>query len=508
MRKTDLRGSALVTAAIAALALGIAGCSTGSNDQGGTPGSLILSRTAIAVTPGMSETVTVRSANGDQAVGTFDATSGGASIAGVAASGSAVTVTGAAPGSCAIRITDPNGDYSDLAVQVYDPTSMDAGDLRIAVTDDFTLADDESGTMGISAWTPAPPAGYYALGSYYTVGAATNPSGNAAVLVVKDDSAGHDALAIPTSWSNYGNTNGLVNDMPIAGDAYVALGRYGHDWGVGSPPAICVRKDLSVPGSISRIIQSYTVGDKSATLYWCAVEQPDSSAHEGCYLAPGTCGHYIYHGSSGSAADEANNVLCVSLQQLGVSASQSYCPRLTSTETPADETPQLFAKAVLIPCTAISDAAKSVAWQVANSPFYRLERRVFYKRLYFNYNGTSTEQTNSVTIASGVEKAKSDSFHTSTGVSISAEAGVELYGVSAKVTTSLSMEMGYERSSSITELTEKSVATSINTPPGKAVACWQKYNRFILYRHSGTMLQEVASWDIGIDSYVTDQYPD
>jgi hypothetical protein len=506
--KTALRSWPLM--AIALVALALFGCSTGSDPETSTPGSLLLSRPAIAVTAGMSATVTVRSVDGAVASGTYSAASGNESTASAVINGSAVTVTGKAVGTCSVRIANAAGDYSDLAVEVYDPATMDAGDLRLAVVDEFTLAADRASAVGMCIWNPVAPNGYYALGGYMTVGStATNPSGSAAVLVVKDISAAQNALAVAASWNSTTNCLSVFSAHPIAGDGYAALGRYCILFGSSSPSitGVCVRKDLAVSGSISTILKQFTSGPNS--WYWCGIEQPNSSGHDGCYLAPGTFAHYYLLNNAGATTDDgANNVLCVDLQRVGASATQSYVPKLTSYESPPAETPELFSRAVLIPCTAITDSAKSVSWQVANSPFYLLERRVFYKPLYFNYNQTSTEQSNSVTISSGVESSKSTAFHTNTGVSISAEAGIELYAVSAKVTTTLSVEMGYETSSSVTELSEKSVATSINTPAGKAVACWQKFNRYTLYRHDGTSLEAVASWDIGIDNYVTDEYPD
>jgi hypothetical protein len=78
----------------------------------------------------------------------------------------------------------------------------------------------------------------------------------------------------------------------------------------------------------------------------------------------------------------------------------------------------------------------------------------------------------------------------------------------SKVSTTVTTSFGYETMTSVAVLQEKEVNSTINTSPGKAAALWQQYNRFILKRHKGTSLEPVAAWEFGIDSYVTDEYPD
>ena len=137
-----------------------------------------------------------------------------------------------------------------------------------------------------------------------------------------------------------------------------------------------------------------------------------------------------------------------------------------------------------------------------------LERQVFYKLLYHNYNQTSEVQTNSVLIRSGVTTTESESYWNETSISVTVEAGVSIEMFSGKVSTTVSTSFGYESMTSVAELQEKEVSSSINTPPGKAAALWQKFNRYVLKRHNGTTLEPVAAWEFGIDSYVTDEYPD
>ena len=79
---------------------------------------------------------------------------------------------------------------------------------------------------------------------------------------------------------------------------------------------------------------------------------------------------------------------------------------------------------------------------------------------------------------------------------------------SAKVTTTLSQEFGYETQTSVAELNQETYHVSINTPPGTTAALWQQYNVYQLYRHDGHVLELVGAWEFGMHSYVTDQFPD
>jgi len=86
---------------------------------------------------------------------------------------------------------------------------------------------------------------------------------------------------------------------------------------------------------------------------------------------------------------------------------------------------------------------------------------VYYRLLYHNYNQTSETQTNSVTITSGITTTEANRVWNETAISLSVEAGVSIKFVEAKVTATVSRTMGYETETSISELKEKSIATSI-----------------------------------------------
>ena len=202
------------------------------------------------------------------------------------------------------------------------------------------------------------------------------------------------------------------------------------------------------------------------------------------------------------------NVLRVQLPRFNTGPGQDFVPRLADYNTPPTETPPLRAYEMLVPWTLIKDSVFTDMERFAQSPLYRLERQVFYKRIFHNRNNTSVTQHNSVEIKSGVVTTESETFKQSTGISVTVSGGINVGVFSASVETTVSMEMGYESQTSISELQETTIHVDAVTLPGKATAVWQKWTRFIVKRHHGTGLQPVAAWDFGIDSYVIDEFPD
>jgi hypothetical protein len=237
------------------------------------------------------------------------------------------------------------------------------------------------------------------------------------------------------------------------------------------------------------------------------IEVPYCGPHSKAYLAPGG---FIAVSSVYAPVDHPlANVLNVDLQRVAGVTDQGLAPKLTGFSPPSMETPPTMSKALLVPFSVITDLVNNLGWQMDNSPTYRLERQVFYKCLYHNYNQTDVLQQNSYEVVSGISTTESETFRAQVGVSLTAELGVSFSpAVSGKIAATVSYEVGYERLTGITEFQETHRTTSLNIPPGKAGAIWQRFNRFTIYRHSENTVEVVGTQDIGVDSYVTDVYPD
>ncbi len=473
------------------------GCSKDSPTQPPVEqeGSLLLNRLVVSVVPGGNEDVIIHATGTGGTPVSCTITNGNAAVASATLTDSTIHITGLTYGLTNIIVTGAGGKSCTLPVQVYNNIVMDVGDLLIT----YTSAFERNNTI---YWNPIPPEGFHALGTYCLWGGA-DPNGSKAVMVVKAK-PGSDAIAITHTFEGLlpppDDNVGYWKPIPPSG--YTAMGTV-LAWHTNADSAACIRDDLTAAGAADdTIFIEYMYGGYS----WWRVGEPDTGPHDGAYLAPGT--FVIVRGIQPPSAHAVVNVLDVDLPMLAEAPYQDFVPKLTDYDTPPTETAPRLGKAMLVPCTMITDPAHDVAWQVAHSPFYRLERTVYYKLQYHNHNQTSQVQTNDVLIRSGITTTESQRIWNETSISLSVEAGLSFKAFSGKITATVSRNFGYETQSSVTELQEREVSSSINTPPGKAAALWQRFNRYVLYRHNGTALEPVTSWEFGIDSYVTDEYPD
>lgn len=485
---------------------------------------LLLSRLSVAVVPGGSESIVITAVDRNNMREPCSITCDRPDIVSLGHSDSILTLTGITHGSANVTVTSRSNLQRVLPVQVYNHKVLDTGELLVAFVDEFQYRWHDGGSgqpIDGAYYHPVTTDGFRALGSLGQSGY-TSPNGRKAVMVVKARE-GSNALAEPLDytlvWSDQGS--GASNDgsfwTPVPPEGYVAMGTVARA-GYTKPPlsdVVCVRADLTVPGETGAFIwRCYIPFPPILRFKSWMIDPPNAGPHDNAYLATGT---FVAVGSnSGSVSEDppgvhpVMNVLKVTLPLLSQAPYQTIVPTLSGYGAPPEETFPTFARAMLMPCTTVKDSIYSgdPNWRIRNSPFYRLERQVYYKLLYHNHNQTSQTQTNSVLIRSGVTTTESQTYWNSTAISISFEAGISIKMFSSKVTATVTRSFGYEQQTSVAVLQEREVSSSINTPPGKAAALWQQYNRYVLMRHNGTQLEPVASWAFGIDSYVTDEYPD
>ena len=472
-------------------------------------GSILLSKLIVSVVPGGSETVTICAAKPDGTPDSCTITNSDPGVATATLSDSTIQINGISYGTTNITVSSNCDQSCTLPVQVYSPYVLDTGELLITYTDSFMLA---SNIDLYGFWKPIPPEGFHVLGSL-GLSERVNPNGLYAVMAIKAKS-GSDAIAFTDSFRIFASAGFIRIGMfkPIAPLGYKTLGDIVTQTAFMGPliipdSAACIREDLTIPGEAGAHLQDWQ--DFWSNWYSCwNIDQPDLGDHPEAYLVQGT--FIVKPDRDQPEIDPSMNLLKVDLPMLAEAPYQSFVPTLDGFDTPPEETIPVMAKAMLVPCSIINDAAYNddIWWQVANSPFYRLERQVYYKLLYHNHNQTSEMQTNSVTIRSGITTTESQRIWDETMVSLSVQSGLSIKAISGKITATVSHTFGYETQTSVTELQESEITSSINTPPGKAATLWQKYNRYILYRHNGTRLEPVSTWGFGIESYVTDEYPD
>lgn len=497
----------------------VTGCSKDNPTQSSPPetdnSDLLVNYLSVALVKGGTQTIQVDAYDKNANRESFEVTSGNTEIATVTQLDSTLTVSGVNFGSTTITITSNSGKIKGIPVKVYNSQIFETDELLISYAQTFFPPWYCTSYPPPTAFAfPLVTDGFRALGPLcYNADLVTDPNGVYAVMVVKAK-PGSDALASPIDYEFLWGANPDYDIgafwRPVPPDGYKAMGVVAWQ-GYNKPPldaVWCVREDLTVRGEANQEGFINILANGSYLLYTWKTESPVAGPHENAYFAPGT--FVCTYENNPPSVDPAMNVLNVNLPMLAETPYQQYVPKLTGYDPPAGETVPILAREMLVPCTILNDPQYSSdpMWRITNSPFYRLERQVFYKLLYHNHNQTTITQHNSYTRRSGVTTQESNEFWTETGVSVSAEAGVNISVFSAKVSSNVSKALGYSTMTSISELEEEEYESGVDVLPKKAVAIWQRFNRFVLKRHNGTALEPVKVWEFGINSYVTDEYPD
>ncbi|MEV8530210.1 hypothetical protein AB0451_40155 [Streptomyces sp. NPDC052000] len=182
-------------------------------------------------------------------------------------------------------------------------------------------------------------------------------------------------------------------------------------------------------------------------------------------------------------------------------------PRLTSHAAPQPTEP-VTDRAVVVPCTVIKDPGKTVAWQVANSPFYTLERRVnFYPHKHFDNSQGSVEESAPQEVTTGVSTTKGEEFSRRTNITVTASAGIELKGLSAWVQTSVSTELGYSSRYENTQFQELKDTWPLTVPARKSAAMWSPRHEIIALRANGESVGGQGGLVFDVNSRIKTEYP-
>jgi hypothetical protein len=504
-----------LSAVVMVLIIIAAGCKKKSTEETYEP-LLLLNPPSSKVVLGGTEDIVVTATDEYNLPQTFSVKSDDEEIATVTKTDSIITITGKNYGTTNVKVSCGANLTKTFPVQVYDSKIVEAGELLIAFVDKFEYRWNSEGcSLAASFYHPVTTDWFHALGSI-GFDEISDPNGKKWAVVVKAK-PGSDALVPPDSYDFVWNSRGTGADNegsfwnPIPPPGYKALGTVAQR-GFDKPSindVVCVREDLVVDGALGgQFFWGISAGPTKFASY--PIDPPDAGPHDSCYLATGTFVGTEYEPQPPSYP--VLYVLKVMLPMMEEGADQTFAPKLTGYNTPPDKTAPLTSKEMSVPWCIVKDSRWTNIERLAKSPNYRLERQVYYQLMYHNYNQTSEVQTNSVELKSGTKVTESEEWSGEVGISITADRGISLgyaglIGVSNNISVTASVKFGYKTQTSVEELKEKTVTSSINTPPGKAAALWQKYNRFILKRHNGTKLEPVGTWEFGIDSYVTDEYP-
>lgn len=506
---------------MAALLVGTLRCSIPTAPDTDQETLQVMHRT-LSVQVGETAVIPVVALTADGGADTVDVACPAGCVQATVQADQSVLVEGLELGERTLCISCGSGGSANVTVRVYDPRALMTSGLAITYTDQFQWRWDDSGS-GYSQdgafHHPVPPAGYHALGS---IGQSNynSPNGQRAAIVVKEVD-GSGALAAPTDYTQIWNDSGwgATDDgsfwLPVAPAGYRALGVVAQS-GYGKPSlddVRCVRSDLVAPATAGSAIWVFTTntcppGICMETVFgsW-QIAVPDTPNYPGkAYLDAGT---FVALANSGTPpiANPALYVLNLKLPVVTDMSDSSFAPKLESYSDPPAFTDAYLSRVVAIPFPLVNDTAHDLAWKVANSPVYRIRREEYFNKQYFyNNSAGSTPITHTVTNTVGISETESETYRVTVGLKISSTSGCSLIG--GEVTVELSIEFGYETTSSLTVFQERSVSQEVIIAPHTAGCLWQKATRFALMRNNGGW-ENVANGAVAIDvdSFVKGEYP-
>lgn len=393
-------------------------------------------------------------------------------------------------------------------------TSRIFQDLHLQFATEFELRwrDEGSGAHDKGGfWHPKPPPGFSALGSigisHY--GNPNNPDSIVAALCVKD--TGHNALQAPESYNKIWTDEGSGADRngscwrPVPPSGYVALGDVFVS-GYGQPDkndVVCVREDLVYRGVVGpKIWDDEDSGADEDFSAWHILTSSDYIDPAKGLIAPGT---FVGTKGHGMPRDTVY-CLCLILPTTSIpKESEPKPPVLESSSEPPDATIAIKDRTVTVPCTAVVDSDRDLDWRIRNSPFYDIARSVSYKRAIFNENRTNTPQEQNVVIVVGVEETQSKTFSVTTGISVTAEAGVKPLGVGGNVSATVSVELGWSTSTSVTEFRQKEVHKNLVTPANYSAVLYELSYSLQVMRADGTSY--ATPLEVPSESFSQSQFP-
>lgn len=390
-------------------------------------------------------------------------------------------------------------------------SQMVFGDLVLTFTDQYTARWKDKGSgadKDVAFWHPKAPAGFFPLGSI-GVGNYSGVDGKYASICVKAIEGSPDAVAHPTGYTNIWKDKGSGANQdgscwrPTPPEGYVAMGDV-FVRGYNKPSlddVVCIRKDLAYQAKAGKRIwkDKGSGADKDFDSYQIDVSEHYIDSEKGLFAPNTFVGNNRHSKPTGAPV-----LFCLNLPFPVIEAADPAAPQLTSVNPPPAQTGMTIDRTVLVPFTAIEDDSKSVSWKVDNSPFYRLERQISYKVELFDYNRGTTEQTIKESIKVGVSKTKSEEFSVKTGISVTTEAGVSFLGSGGKVSATVSTELGWRSSTSITEFEERTIEKPVRVPGETAVAVWATSYQLMIRRGDDSLLSQNIAFEV--DYFVHDEY--
>ncbi|MFD5088692.1 hypothetical protein ACFWOG_39565 [Kitasatospora sp. NPDC058406] len=324
-------------------------------------------------------------------------------------------------------------------------------------------------TFVFSAGETKPPAGYHALCSVIPK--------DGPMTWVKETTPGSGALAKPKDWRKVTDSDRVLRGLvPVVPEGYRALSALWSSDRIHKAHDILLdlRGQAFVAQDDLRCVKE-EIGGRSyvAVGAWRGhggLEIPETIRPKvvpegaGCLLTPGIA-TWIYYFDGDYEGEDPGDVYVLDVPMKQVKQGKLEDPVIGGWDDVPEQTTPVIDREVVVPCIAVVDKGKSTDWIVQNSPAYTVRRKRFYTRqavLNLRQNPRDGSVTDSVSW--GVSKTASETYRESVGMSVGFEAGVEVEGFSAKVTASLSRELGYESTHSVTTMAQESKVVSAPAP--------------------------------------------
>lgn len=486
----SIRGVTAV--ALVSLLLGACG-GGGGEDAAPAPEvrQLPLDRLSVGAPLNGEARVTVLKETDDDA-GPYTATVEPADCAIATVTDTSVAVLGKKLGTCELTIRSAVTTTS-IPVEVFDPFVLATDELELAYATDF--APNDAASMFYLSYQPVPKdPSFLALGS--VIQSVFGPVYLRAEVVVRPKSG--SSAVLPTL--EYETQVGVAVHKPVCPTGYRALGWV---WTAQKPtfPTACIRNDLTTMGKADRRFSGLFGG----TIEGFFVDLPTNpDPHTEHFFAPGTA---IGVGPTGGAA-EAGYVLKVKLPLVAEAPARSWIPRLSDPLCGFTQRPSLV-RSVRIPFLGVPNPnGLSNNQRARESPFYVLERHVTWTKLDCYVNVTDSDVVRTQKYTTGISTSASQTFSSETGVEISAEVGIEFWGASATVGTTLSQTFGYEQTTVVSEFSEHEDTRQWSVVPLKSGALFQETSTFVFYKYVGNEMAFFRSTPaIGRSAFVVTQYP-
>ncbi|MFK0294069.1 RICIN domain-containing protein [Streptomyces sp. NPDC090442] len=182
--------------------------------------------------------------------------------------------------------------------------------------------------------------------------------------------------------------------------------------------------------------------------------------------------------------------------------------RLTDFRRPTKSTTdRVLIGQVALPFPMVDDPGMSREERARRSPYYLLKRYGSWKLVYYYEHSGASTYTKSQEIKVGLTTTNASEVKSTTGISVTANAGFSFHGFTASLSATVSHQLQVTTSSSTSESTQRTETVSRSYPSGKRMseAIWYRDDTFVLERIDGTKVLEWAVRDS--DTCITDAYP-